>query len=218
RPNAALVAGLALTLSSTAFALQLLAERRELRAHHGRAAFAILLFQDLAVIPILALLPVLSVGGADVDAVAALWQTLRVIVVLVAVVVGGHYLLRPVLRLVAATRIPEIFTATALLIVIGVAIIMASANLSVALGAFVAGVLLADSEYRHQLEVTIAPFKGLLLGLFFIAVGMSINIGLVLSRPLYLLTLTLGLIVIKALILYALARRNGLSVAAARKL
>src|SRR5699024_5109278 len=96
RLNAALVTGLALALSSTAFALQLLAERRELRAHHGRAAFAILLFQDLAVIPILALLPVLSVGGADVDAVAALWQTLRVIVVLVAVVVGGHYLLRPV--------------------------------------------------------------------------------------------------------------------------
>lgn len=216
--SAALVVGLALSLSSTAFALQLLAERRELRAHHGRAAFAILLFQDLAVVPILALLPLLSVGGDGVDLVAASWKTLRVCVLLVALVVGGHYLLRPTLRLIAATRIPEIFTATALLIVIGVSLIMAWADLSLSLGAFVAGVLLADSEYRHQLEITIAPFKGLLLGLFFIAVGMSINIGLIMSLPVYLLAVTLGLIMIKAAVLYALARRNGLSAAASRRL
>lgn len=217
-PSAALVSGLALALSSTAFAIQLLVERKELRAHHGRAAFAILLFQDLAVVPILALLPLLSVGGEGISLSAALLQTLRVVAVMTGLVVGGHYLLRPVLRLVALTRIPEIFTATALLIVLGVALIMAWADLSVALGAFVAGVLLADSEYRHQLEVTIAPFKGLLLGLFFIAVGMSIDIGLIVSEALYLLALTVGLIVLKGGILYLLGRRNGLSVPAARRL
>lgn len=217
-PAAALVTGLALALSSTAFALQLLSERRELRAHHGRMAFAILLFQDLAVVPVLALLPLLSVGGDSIKLVEALWHTLRAVGLLAVLVVGGHYLLRPVLRVVARTRIPEIFTATTLLIVIGVSIIMAWANLSVALGAFVAGVLLADSEYRHKLEVTIAPFKGLLLGLFFIAVGMSINIGLVLSRPGFVLALTLGLIVLKAAVLYVLGRRHGLSVRTARKL
>src|SRR5699024_4919988 len=214
----AVVTGLALALSSTAFAIQLLAERRELRTHHGRTAFAVLLFQDLAVVPILAVLPLLSIGGADVNFAGALWQTVKIALVLAAIVVGGHYLLRPVLRLMAATRIPEIFTAMALLIVIGIGFVVSQVGLSAALGAFVAGVLLADSEYRHQLEVAVAPFKGLLLGLFFIAVGMSINIGLVIQRPLYLLALTLGLMVIKGVILYVLARSSGLSIPAARRL
>lgn len=217
-PAAALVTGVALALSSTAFALQLLSERRELRSHHGRTAFAILLFQDLAVVPALALLPLLSASGSGIDWADGLWHTLRAVGLLAALVVGGHYLLRPVLRVVARTRIPEIFTATALLIVIGVGIVMARANLSVALGAFVAGVLLADSEYRHKLEVTIAPFKGLLLGLFFIAVGMSINLGLVWARLGFVLALTLGLVALKAAVLYVLGRRSGLAERTARKL
>src|SRR5699024_5710685 len=219
-PSAALVAGLSLALSSTAFSLQLLAERRELRAHHGRAAFAILLFQDLAVGPILALLPLLSVGDvADgIHLTAALKQILQVVVVLAVLVVGGHYLLRPVLRVVAATRIPEIFTDMTLLIVIGVALGMSYADLSVPLGAFMAGVLLADSEYRHQLEITIAPFRGLLLGLFFIAVGMSINVGLIIAEPLLVLAITLCVIVVKSTVLYVLARRHKLAPSAARRL
>lgn len=214
----ALVAGLALALSSTAFALQLLAERGELTAKHGRAAFAILLFQDLAVIPILALLPLLSYGSESVSFLGAVLETAKIAAVLGAMVVGGHYLLRPIFRLVAATRMPEIFTAMTLLIVVGTAVVMEAAGVSVALGAFVAGVLLADSEYRHELEANVDPFKDLLLGLFFIAVGMSINLGLIIAQPLYLLGLTVGLVAIKAAILFVLARRNGLAWGASRSL
>ncbi|MDN5939951.1 MAG: cation:proton antiporter, partial [Salinisphaera sp.] len=196
----------------------LLAERNELTTRHGRAAFAILLFQDLAAIPILALLPLLAVGTEAISLPGAAIKTAKVAGVLVVLVVGGHYLLRPVFRIVAATRIPEIFTAWALLVVIGTAVVMARIDVSMALGAFVAGVLLADSEYRPQLEVHIAPFKDLLLGLFFIAVGMSLNVGLVLSEPLRLLCLTVGLLAIKAAVLYVLARRQGLPPASARNL
>lgn len=217
-PSAAVVAGLALALSSTAFALQLLAERGELTAKHGRAGFAILLFQDLAVVPILALLPLLTAGDEAVSFLGALWETVKIALVLVAMVVGGHYLLRPIFRLVAATRTPEIFTAMTLLIVVGTAVVMEAAGVSVALGAFVAGVLLADSEYRHELEANVDPFKDLLLGLFFIAVGMSINLGLIADRPLFLLALTGGLVAVKAAILLALARRHGLSWDASRAL
>lgn len=215
---AAVVAGLALALSSTAFALQLLAERGELTTRHGRAAFGVLLFQDLAVIPILAVLPLLAVGTEAISLAGALLETAKVAAVLVAMVVGGHYLLRPVFRVVAATRMPEIFTAWALLVVIGTAVFMARVDVSVALGAFAAGVLLADSEYRPQLEANINPFKDLLLGLFFIAVGMSINLGLVLAEPLRLLLLTAGLLAIKAAVLYVLGRRHGLEPPAARNL
>jgi len=214
----AAVAGFALALSSTAFALQLLAERGELTARHGRAAFAILLFQDLAVIPILALLPLLTAGNESVTLMGGLWQTVKIALVLGAMVVGGHYLLRPVFRLVAATRMPEIFTAMTLLIVVGTAVLMEALGISVALGAFVAGVLLADSEYRHELEANVDPFKDLLLGLFFIAVGMSINLGLIADRPLYLLALVAGLIAIKSAVLLVLARRQGLGWPAARSL
>lgn len=216
--SAAIVVGFALALSSTAFALQLLAERGELTAKHGRAAFAILLFQDLAVIPILALLPLLSAGSEAVSFGGALWETVKIAAVLTAMVLGGHYLLRPVFRLVAATRMPEIFTAWALLVVIGTALIMEAAGISVALGAFAAGVLLADSEYRHELEANIDPFKDMLLGLFFIAVGMSINLAVVSGAPAQILFWTLGLLGVKALFLYVLGRRNGLAPPAARSL
>ncbi|MDT0633735.1 monovalent cation:proton antiporter-2 (CPA2) family protein [Spectribacter hydrogenoxidans] len=217
-PAAAVVAGAALALSSTAFGLQLLAERGELTARHGRSAFGILLFQDLAVIPILALLPLLAVGGEAMSLGGALLDTAKVAAVLGGMVIGGHYLLRPVFRIVAATRMPEIFTAWALLVVIGTAVIMEQVDVSVALGAFVAGVLLADSEYRPELETNIDPFKDLLLGLFFIAVGMSLNLGLLLSEPLRLVLLTLALLTIKGLVLYILGRRHGLDAAAARNL
>ncbi|ROO32949.1 monovalent cation:proton antiporter-2 (CPA2) family protein [Salinisphaera orenii] len=217
-PVPAIVAGLALALSSTAFALQLLAERGELTARHGRSAFAILLFQDLAVIPILALLPLLTAGSESVSFLGALWETVKIALVLAAMVVGGHYLLRPIFRLVAATRMHEIFTAMTLLIVVGTAVVMEATGISVALGAFVAGVLLADSEYRHELEANIEPFKDLLIGLFFIAVGMSINLGLIAAQPLFLLALTAGLIGVKATILFVLGRRHGLSWPAARGL
>ena len=217
-PASAVVAGSALALSSTAFAIQLLAERGELTSRHGRAGFAILLFQDLAVIPILALLPLLTVGQTELSFTGALLQTGKVAGVLAAMVVGGHYVLRPVFRLIAATRMPEIFTAATLLIVVGVSVIMEAAGISVALGAFVAGVLLADSEYRHELEANVDPFKGLFLGLFFIAVGMSINLGLIIGRPFFLLALALGLIGVKAAILLVLGRRQGLSWPAARSL
>ncbi len=217
-PAAATVAGLALALSSTAFALQLLAERGELTAKHGRAAFAILLFQDLAVIPILALLPILTAGSEAVSLSGALWETGKIAGVLTIMVLGGHYLLRPVFRLVAATRMPEIFTAWALLVVIGTVLIMEATGISVALGAFAAGVLLADSEYRHELEANIDPFKDILLGLFFIAVGMSINLGIVSAQPVHIVLWTLGLLAVKSAFLYVLGRRNGLAPPAARSL
>ena len=173
----AVVAGLALSLSSTAFALQALAERNELTARHGRLSFSILLFQDLAVIPILALLPLLApASGAADDGI--LWLDIAKAVGMIALVVlGGRYLLRYVLRLIARFGTHEVFTATTLLTVVGGALLMELAGLSMALGAFLAGVLLADSEYRHELEADIEPFKGLLLGLFFMAVGISFKLS-----------------------------------------
>jgi glutathione-regulated potassium-efflux system ancillary protein KefC/glutathione-regulated potassium-efflux system protein KefB len=193
---AALVIGFALSLSSTALVLQVLAERGELTTRHGRTTFAILLFQDLAIMPVLVLLP-LAAGGTDMDAD---WRAIAVPLAAIAVVVGaGRYLLRPVLRIVAATRAQEAFTAAALLVVVATALLFDAVGLSMALGAFIAGVLLADSEYRHELEADIEPFKGLLLGLFFIAVGMSANLGVLLERPFMVLALTLAYLGLKAL-------------------
>jgi monovalent cation:proton antiporter-2 (CPA2) family protein len=171
----AIIAGLGLSLSSTAFVLQILAEKNQLTARHGRESFAILLFQDLAVIPLLALLPLL--GVTEVQAAPAnRWLSIaQALVVIVVVVAGGRVLLRPVFKAVAASRSQEIFTAAALLVVIVTALLMQQVGLSMALGVFLAGVLLADSEYRHELEADIEPFKGLLLGLFFVTVGMSAN-------------------------------------------
>ncbi len=200
----ALVVGLVLSLSSTAFALQILAEKKQLTTHYGRASFAILLFQDLAAIPLLALIPLLSTGGLD-----HAWNPIAVIrtmAIIVAVIAGGRWLLRPFLRLAASATSHEVFVAAGLLVVVGTALLMQAAGMSMALGAFLAGVLLADSEYRHELEADIEPFKGLLLGLFFIAVGMGINLGLVVHRPYTVLGLVAGLMTIKALSLYVLGR------------
>ncbi|HEU4664350.1 MAG TPA: monovalent cation:proton antiporter-2 (CPA2) family protein [Dokdonella sp.] len=205
--KSALVVGLGLALSSTAIDLQLLAERKELNSAHGRLAFAILLFQDVAAIPILALIPILGGAHAQGGAVEEALAALRVIATIALVVVGGRYLLRPMFR-AAAQQIgtPEVFTATALLVVIGTAWLMQVAGISMSLGAFLAGVLLADSEYRHEIEAQIEPFRGLLLGLFFISVGMSLDVHLAMAQPQLVGILLLGLVVLKAVVLYGVGR------------
>lgn len=215
---AALVTGLGLSLSSTAFVLQSLAERRQLTTLHGRSAFSILMFQDLAVAPMLALLPLLGARGLIGDGGSVAAEVAGGLAAFALLIVAGHYLLRPAFRIVATTGGPEIFTAAALLVVIGAALVMETVGLSMALGAFLAGVLLADTEYRHELEANIEPFKGLLLGLFFIAVGMSVNLGLIMERPLMVLALVLGLVTVKVLLLYGLARRFGMDSRHARAL
>ncbi len=216
--TAAAVAGLALALSSTAFALQILAERNQLTTRHGRAAFSILLFQDLAAIPILALVPLLGSAAAGVEADGVLLPMLKVAAVLAGVVIGGHFLLRQAFRVAARTRVREVFTAMALLTVIGTALLMQLAGLSMALGAFLAGVLLADSEFRHELEADIEPFKGLLLGLFFIAVGMAVDFRLLLERPFAVAGVVVVLVGLKALVLFGVGRAAGLDRRAAGKL
>jgi len=211
----ALVVGLGLALSSTAFVLQMLSERRELNTTHGRASFSVLLFQDLAVVPLLALVSLL--GGRDAGGGSLLLGVLEVTVMLAVVVVAGRYLLRPVFRIAAGARTPEIFTAASLLVVVGGALALESVGLSMALGAFLAGVLLADSEYRHEIEAGIEPFKGLLLGLFFISVGMSVNVGLLAAKGQWIVVLTFGLLIAKMLLLYPLARAYGLAPKSARR-
>jgi glutathione-regulated potassium-efflux system ancillary protein KefC/glutathione-regulated potassium-efflux system protein KefB len=197
---------MALALSSTALILQVLAERGELNTRHGRASFAVLLFQDLAIMPALLVMPLLA-GAADTTPA---WQdVLLPAAVVVAVVAGGRYLLRPALRVVAHTKVQEAFTAAALLVVVGTALLFQTAGLSMALGAFIAGVLLADSEYRHELEADIEPFKGLLLGLFFIAVGMSANLGMLVERPALVLALTLAYLAAKVVAVGVAARLTG---------
>lgn len=205
--SAAVVLGLGLALSSTAFGLQSLAERKELNSPHGRLAFSILLFQDIAAIPLIAMLPLLA--GVEHDTENDLAHGLQILVSIAIVVIGGRYLLRPVFRIVAKTGLQEVSTATALLVVIGTAWLMELAGVSMALGAFLAGLLLADSEYRHELEAQIEPFKGLLLGLFFISVGMGTNIGLLFSAPVRVLELTLLLILLKLPLLYFVGRMAG---------
>ena len=196
----ALVAGMALSLSSTALALQPLSERGALGSQGGQATFAILLFQDIAVIPMLALLPLLGTTGG--------WSgfSLQSVGFAVAVVVGtlvlGHFIARPVFRHIARTRLREIFTAFALLLVLGFALLFEKAGLSMALGAFLAGVLLAESEYRHEIEAAIEPFKGLLLGLFFISVGMSVDFAVLLARPWVVVGLIGGLFALKGIVLW----------------
>ena len=204
--EAALV-GFVLALSSTAFVLQLLAEKKELTTRHGRSAFAILLFQDLAVIPLIAIIPMF---GAAANQGFALRSFAIAVAIIGGMIIGGRYLLRPMLRVAARTQIPEIFTATALLVVIGAALLMQVAGMSMVLGAFIAGMLLADSEYRHELEANIAPFKGLLLGLFFIAVGMSVNLGLLIQHPGTIMLIVICLMAVKAAVLFPLARLFGI--------
>jgi glutathione-regulated potassium-efflux system ancillary protein KefC len=201
----ALIAALGLSLSSTAIALATLEERNLKTTPTGSAAFSILLFQDMAAIPMIALVPVL--GVAAVHGSGQGWLgALRVAAVLVGLVVGGRYLLRPILRFIAKTGMREIFTSFSLLLVISVALLMQWVGMSMALGAFMAGVMLADSEYRHALQVDLEPFKGLLLGLFFIAVGMSVDFGVFFSQPGLVLMLVAGFMAIKLAVLYALSR------------
>ena len=205
--DSALIIGLILALSSTAFVLQMLAEKKQLTTSHGRAAFSILLFQDLAAIPLIAILPMLGAsagGGIDASQAGVMLLTIG------GLIFAGRFLLRPVLQVAAGSKIPEIFTATALLVVIGAALIMQFAGMSMVLGAFIAGMMLADSEYRHQLEADLAAFKGLLLGLFFIAVGMSVNIGLLLESPARILIIVALLMLTKAVILVPIARKFGI--------
>jgi glutathione-regulated potassium-efflux system ancillary protein KefC/glutathione-regulated potassium-efflux system protein KefB len=212
----AIVIGLTLALSSTAFAIQVLSEKRQLTTRAGRSAFAVLLFQDFAVIPLLAAMPVLAIGGEALD-LDRLVEAGKVIALLAAIVVGARFLLRYALRIVAMTGVREIFAAAALLTVIGMALLLEAVGLSMALGAFLAGVLLADSDYRHALEADIDPFRGLLLGLFFMAVGMSVNFGLLQAQLLTVVAGVVGLVGIKALVLYALGRWHGLRPGAARR-
>ena len=209
--NAAVITGFALSLSSTPLVLQLLAERHELNTQHGRPAFAILLFQDLAVMPMLAILPMLGTTSPAGNMGETLLGVGKGLGVLVLLVFGGRLILRPVLRMVAETRVSEAFTAAALLVVIGTALLVNAVGMSMALGAFVAGLLLAESEYRHELEADIEPFKGLLLGLFFMSVGMTTNIRLLLEHPGLIAALVVGLLVIKALVLWTIARVAGMS-------
>jgi glutathione-regulated potassium-efflux system protein KefB len=215
--QSSLVIGFGLAMSSTALVLQLLAERGQLNSQYGRSAFSILLFQDVAVMPALALLPLLGVAAARTTGPGG-WLALKFIAVLGAVIIGGRYVLRPMLRIVAATGVAEAFTAAGLLVVIGTALLVSQVGLSLSLGSFLAGVLLADSEFRHELEADIEPFKGLLLGLFFITVGMSANLELVLEKPLTLIALTLGFMALKLAVLWVIGRLAGLSPAASRGL
>ena len=203
--QAALVAGLALALSSTAIAVQSLTERNELGTPTGRSAFGILLFQDIAAIPLIALVPIL--GHADKAGSDPLWLKLLLAAAAIAgVVVIGRYFTRPAMRVIVRLRIRELFTAFALLLVIGIAELVSLAGLSMGLGAFLAGVLLADSEFRHALESDIEPFKGLLLGLFFISVGMTIDFGLLASKPGMVALLLGGFLLLKIATLYIVAR------------
>ncbi|NWA35049.1 cation:proton antiporter [Pseudomonas sp. C6002] len=207
--NSAIALGLGLALSSTAFGLQSLAERKELNQPHGRLAFAILLFQDIAAIPLIAMVPLLAGSDHPATTSQGLRHGLEVLGSIAVVIIGGRYLLRPVFRIVAKTGLREVSTATALLVVIGTAWLMELVGVSMALGAFLAGLLLADSEYRHELESQIEPFKGLLLGLFFISVGMGANISLLFSAPVIVLGLTLLLIAIKLPLLFCVGRLAG---------
>jgi glutathione-regulated potassium-efflux system ancillary protein KefC len=204
----ALVAALGLALSSTAIALQVFGERNLLRTASGQAGFSILLFQDVAAIPILALLPLLAVGDAHepIGSAQRAFEAAKIVGVIAGIVLGGRLLLRPLLRWIARSNTPEIFTATALLLVVAIAALMQLVGLSMALGAFLAGVLLAESEYRRELETDIEPFKGLLLGLFFIAVGMSIDFGVLIAQPGLMALVVVGFLVLKCAVIYALAK------------
>ena len=214
--TAAIVA-LGLSFCSTALVLQVLSERDELNTTVGRAAFSVALFQDLAAMPTLAVLPLLAAGQIATD--ARPWAAgAKVVSLLVGSVLAGRYLLRPLLRLVAQTQVREAFTAAALLIVLGMASLADAIGLSMALGAFIAGVLLADSEYRHELEADIDPFRGLLLGLFFVGVGMTANLGLFAASPLRIVTGVLAMLAIKWLTSALAARVLGNSTAHARRL
>ncbi len=218
-PQTSLAIGLALAMSSTAIALQSLKEKGLMGTAAGQHSFAVLLFQDIAVIPILALLPLLATapavadghGGGGLSHQPGWIQTLAVAAAVGGVVAAGRFVVVPALRVVAKTRLRELFTASALLIVVATAILMQKVGLSPALGTFLAGVVLATSEFKHELESDLDPFKGLLLGLFFMGVGASIDFRLIASQPGQIALLTLGVVAIKLVILLVLGKRGGLS-------
>jgi monovalent cation:proton antiporter-2 (CPA2) family protein len=209
-----LTIGLILAMSSTAIVLQSLAERGQLKTSGGQAVFSVLLFQDIAVIPILALLPLLAAGGGTpshdssgyLASLPAWQQALIVFAAVVLIVLAGRYLMRPLFRLIAMTGLREIFVALALALVVGITLLMETVGLSPALGTFLAGVLLAESEYRHELEMDLEPFKGLLLAVFFIAVGAGIDFRLIASAPILIFGGVLAFVAIKLVVLYAIAR------------
>jgi monovalent cation:H+ antiporter-2, CPA2 family len=211
--NQSIALGLILALSSTALVLQMMNEKGLSKTSSGKSAFAVLLFQDIVVIPIIALLPLLAVVKRDVhhghSAFAGLpaWAEILITVgSIVLVVAGGRYLVPPLFRIIARTQMKELFTAAALLLVISISVLMTIVGLSPALGTFIAGVILASSEYKHELEHHIFPFKKLLLGLFFIAVGASINFALIWENPLAMIGFVLGLMLLKGVILFALGK------------
>jgi glutathione-regulated potassium-efflux system protein KefB len=207
--KSAVIVGGSLALSSTAFGLQILAERKEAGTVYGRQAFAILLFQDLAAIPLIAAVPLLG-GMVGHDAHGPdIMSVIRVVGTIFGVIVGGRLLLRHVFRFVARAKSTEVFTATALLVVMGTAWLMELAGISTTLGAFLAGLLLADSEYRHELESNIEPFKGLLLGLFFVSVGMSVDLAMLVQKPLLVLGMVALLLAVKAVLIMPLGKLVG---------
>ena len=199
-----LLIAVSLSLSSTAFALQVMAEKNQLKTQYGQNAFAILLFQDLIAIPLLAVVPVLS---GESSAQGKSWREYVLMVgVFIGLVLFSRFLLRPLMRIVAQTRTKEVFTALTLFLVLGVSFLMREIGLSMALGAFLAGILLSDSEYRHQVETDLEPFKGLLLGLFFIAIGMTVNFDVILQRPMQALGGILVLVAVKYLVVFAIGK------------
>lgn len=210
--KASFALGMILSLSSTAIVLQSLKERGMMSCAAGQSAFSVLLFQDIAVIPMLAIFPLLAGPGSTTtehtfrDNLPAWMQTLLVLAAVVLIIVAGRFLLRPLMRIVARTRVREIFSAFALLLVVSISVLMSLVGLSPALGAFLGGVVLANSEYRHELESDIEPFKGLLLGLFFMAVGASIDFKLIMGNPWMILGLVVVLMCVKALVLMALGK------------
>lgn len=212
RPEAGIVIGAGLALSSTAFVLQLLEERGERGTRAGTTAFAVLLFQDLAIVPLLILVPLLGQEGPSLAGALGV-AFLKAAAALVAAFFAGRLVLRPAYRIIAATGSAELFVAATLLVILGASWIFSQAGLSMALGAFLAGLLLSETEYRHQVEADIRPFRGILLGLFFITVGMSVDIGFILEEAAAVVLLVAGLLVSKALIAAALCRLYGLQAA-----
>jgi monovalent cation:proton antiporter-2 (CPA2) family protein len=205
--QSAIIVGFGLALSSTAFCLKLLSERGGITTVMGRMSFSVLLLQDLAVVPLLALIAYLAGGDASVTEQST--GMLYPILVIIALLFAGRYLLNPILGRIVASQDPEVFIAVAVLLVLGVAWIMESVGLSMALGAFLAGVMMAESHFRHQIEADILPFRGILLGLFFMTVGMGIDFGLLWQELGSILLLTIGLMTIKAAVVYVLARMSG---------
>jgi monovalent cation:proton antiporter-2 (CPA2) family protein len=213
----AFIIGFSLSLSSTAFTLQILAERNQLNTSFGRSAFAILLFQDLIAIPVLAAIPLLA-PSSDSASGSAVWGALKAVGAMTAILLGGKWLSRPVLHVVSAAGTREVFLAGALLLVLGVAFWMESIGLSMALGAFLVGVVLSDSEYRHLLEADIEPFKGLLLGLFFISVGTSVDYGLLRDQPGVIFAGVSVLLLTKYAVVFGIGKIARLTTDSARKM